>query len=181
MQNVLHAFSSCETNSDTRKSQPFVDLSKIKRYYPPVWDNSTLKRFFHCIMRAERCTLVFDLRNNPRHTQIKLNTRFFRKLCVISLPFEIFTTSSRSFLSILHAERTARVFQRRNKPRHTQFTIIYRFCPKLTVISPRLRFLRRLHARFSPFYMQYVLHACSTVDTSPETRKLQWFDDFVEN
>ena len=173
MQNVLHAFSSCETNSDTRKSQPFVDLSKIKRYYPPVWDNSTLKRFFHCIMRAERCTLVFDLRNNPRHTQIKLNTRFFRKLCVISLPFEIFTTFTRSFLSILHAERTARVFQRRYKPRNSQIAMIRRFCRKLSTISLQFVIFPHLNARFTPFNMENVLHAFFNVETNPDTRKSQ--------
>ena len=91
---------------------------------------------------------------------------YFPPVCDIS-------TFKRSFLSILHAEHSARIFHRRYRLRHTQITIIYPFCPKLTVISHRLRYLRRLHARFSPFSMQYVLHAFSTVDTSQETRKLQ--------
>ena len=109
-------------------------------------------------MRAERCTLVFELRNHPRYTQIKINTRFCRNLCFISLPFEIFTTFTRSFLCILHAERTARVFHRRYRLRHTQITIIYPFCPKLTVISHRLRYLN--------VYMLDSLHfPCSTYCT----------------
>ena len=173
MQNVVLAFPESTQAQTHSNHNNLLILSKTDRYFSPFEILTTFTLSVHCIMRAERCTLVFELRNHPRYTQIKINTRFCRNLCFISLPFEIFTTFTRSFLCILHAERTARVFHRRYRLRHTQITIIYPFCPKLTVISHRLRYLRRLHARFSPFSMQYVLHAFSTVDTSPETRKLQ--------
>ena len=85
-------------------------LSIIKRYFPPVWDISTFKCSFHCIMRAVRSSRDFQRRDEIRRTQIAIILRFFSKLCVISLPFEIFTSFTCSFYFILHAERSLRVF-----------------------------------------------------------------------
>ena len=65
-------------------------LKQIKLYYSPVWDISTSKRYFHCIMRAERSARFLQRRNNLRHTQIATSGRFWRKLCVISLQLKIF-------------------------------------------------------------------------------------------
>ena len=69
MQKVVHAFSSVETRPETRKSQSFADFKKIKRYFFPVCDISTLERYVHCIMRAELSARVFPRRNKPRHSQ----------------------------------------------------------------------------------------------------------------
>ena len=74
MQNVVHEFSSAETGPDTRNDSPI--LTKIKRYFFPVCDISTFKRYFLRIMRAERSTLAFQRRNMPRHTQIAIIRRF---------------------------------------------------------------------------------------------------------
>ena len=68
VRNVVRAYSSDETSPDTRKSQSFADLDEKKRYFSPVWDISTFKRSFHCIMRAERSARVFQRRNKPRHS-----------------------------------------------------------------------------------------------------------------
>ena len=120
-------------------------------------------------MRAERSALVFRRRNKPRHMQIAIVRRFRRKLCVISLLFEIFrrfkalfneicvqnvvrvsyvvetspdtgkthsfvdfdenyayfspvrdiSTFSRTLHCVMRAERSTRIFHRRNKSRHT--------------------------------------------------------------
>ena len=94
----------------------------------PVKDNSTFKCSFHCIMRAERRSRDFQRRDETRHKQIAIILRFFSKLCVTSLPLEIFTSFIRSFFFTLHAERSVRVFQRREKNRHTHIAIIRRFC-----------------------------------------------------
>ena len=136
------------------------------RYFSPDRDISSFKRYFHCIMRAERSARDFRRRNKPRHKQIAIIRRFYPNLCVIPLPIEIFrrlneiftalcvqnvvhdwsaaskqahTHANRNHWSILtkikryfspvpdistfehtphsnmHAERSARVFQRRNK------------------------------------------------------------------
>ena len=84
----------------------------------------------------------------------------------------------RSFQCIMRAERSARVFRRRNKPRYTQIAIIRRFCRKLSDISLPLEILRRLNARFTALFVQNVVHAFSIVETRPETRKSQSFADF---
>ena len=44
-------------------------LKKIKRYFFPVCDIATLKRYVHCIMREERSARIFQRRNKPRHSQ----------------------------------------------------------------------------------------------------------------
>ena len=86
-------------------------------------------------MRAERSSRDFQHRDETRRTQIAIIPRFFSKLCVISLPFEIFTSFTRSFYFILHAKRSVRVFQRRKKIKHTQIAIIRRFLRYLSDIS----------------------------------------------
>ena len=73
----------------------------------------------------------------------------------------------------MRAERSARVFRRRNKPRYTQTAIIRRFCRKLRVIALPFQIFRRLNARFTALFVQNVVHAFSVVETSPDTRKLQ--------
>ena len=85
--NVVHAFSNDETSPHTRNHSSI--LTKIKRYFFPVFDISTLKRYLHCIMHAERATRVFKRRNRPRHTQIAIFRRFWKKLRDMSIPFEI--------------------------------------------------------------------------------------------
>ena len=64
-------------------------LTKIKRCFSAVSDISTFKRSFHCIMLVECSARGFQRRNKPRYTQIIIICRFWRKLSVISLPFEI--------------------------------------------------------------------------------------------
>ena len=86
-----------------------------------------------------------------------------------------------SFHSILHAERSAYDFHRRNKPRNTQIAIIRRFQRKLGDISFPFVIFRRLNALFTPFYIQNVMHMISSVETSPETQKSQSFVDFDED
>ena len=78
-------------------------------------------------------------------------------------------------------ECSARVFQRRSKPRHTQIAIIRRFWRKLSVISLPFEISRRLNGAFSVSYVLYVVHAVSSGETCPNSRKSQSLDDFDEN
>ena len=100
VQNGVHAFSSVETSPDTSKSKSFVVLSKFMRYSSPDRDISSLKRSFHCIMRADRSACALQRRNEPRHTKIAIIHRFWRQLCVISLPFEIFRRLNALFTAL---------------------------------------------------------------------------------
>ena len=94
-----------------------------------------MKRCFHCIMRAEHGARDFRRRDETRRKQIAIILRFFSKLCVISLPSEIFTSFTRSFYFILQAERSLCVFQRGKKTEHTQIATIRRFFRYLSHIS----------------------------------------------
>ena len=81
----------------------------------------------------------------------------------------------------MRAERSAHVLQRRNKPRHMQIAIIRRFCPNLCVIPLPFNIFRRLNALFTALCVQNVVHALSTVETSPDTSKSQSFVDSDNN
>ena len=155
-------------------------LTNIKRYFFPVCDILTFKRYFHFILHAKRSARVFHRRNKPRNSQIAIIRRFWRKLNDI-YPVNDKSTIKRTFHTILHAERSARVFQRRNKPRHTQITIIRRFWRRLSVISFPLVILWRFNAIFTALRVQNVLHASSSVEKIPDTRKSQSFADFEKN
>ena len=61
----------------------------MNRNFYPAWDISTFKRYFHCIMRAQRSALDFQRRNKPRNTQIATIRRFWRRLRDVTLPFEV--------------------------------------------------------------------------------------------
>ena len=155
-------------------------LSKIEYYFLLICDISTFKRLFHTILHAGRTARAFQRRNKPRNSQIATIRRFCRKLADISHPSEIFTTFKRYFHCIMRAEHGARDFQRRDEARRTQIAIIRRFCRKLIDISLPFEIFRRLNARFTPFYMQNVVHAFFIVGTNPDTPKSQPFADFVE-
>ena len=79
----------------------------------------------------------------------------------------------------MSAERSSRDFQRRDETRRTQIAIIFDFFQNYALFLSRLRYSRRLHARFTSFYMQNVVYAFPTVETN--TRKSQSFVDFVDN
>ena len=65
-------------------------------------------------------------------------------------------TIKRPAHTILRAERSAHVFQRRNKPRNSKIAMIRRFCRKLCVISLPFKILRHLNALFAKLYLQNV-------------------------
>ena len=183
MQNVVHACTEASKQAQTQANRNnFSILSKIKRYFSPVWDISTCKRSFHCIMRAECSARVLQRRNKLRHTQIAIIRRFCRKLCVISLPLEIFRRWNAIFspfymLKVVHACTDASKQAQTHANRNNLSTLskIMRYSSPVWDISMLKRsFHSILHAQRSACLL------CS-VETSSDTRKSQSFDDFVEN
>ena len=85
------------------------------------------KRYFLCIMRAERSVRAFQRRNRPRRTQIGNHSPILTKIKRNFYPVCDISTLKRYVHCIMRAERSARVFQRRNKPTHTKIAIIRRF------------------------------------------------------
>ena len=70
----------------------------------------------------------------------------------------------------MRAERSARVFQRRNQPRHKQIAIIRRFCPNLCVIPLPIEIFRRLNALFTALCVQDVVFDCSATSKQAQTQ-----------
>ena len=97
-----------------------------------------------------------------------------------SSPYRDISSFKRSFLCIMRADRSAHVFQRRNKPRHKRIAIIRRFCPNLCVIPLPVEIFRRLNTLFTALCVQIVVHAFSIVETRPDTRKSQSFVDLYK-
>ena len=82
----------------------------------------------------------------------------------------------------MRAERSARVFRSRNKPRYTQIAIIRRFCRKLCYTSLPFEIFRRFKRSFHCIMpAERSTRLSSTVEARPDARKLQLFVDFVEN
>ena len=74
----------------------------------------------------------------------------------------------------MRAERSARVFRRRNKPRYTQIAITRRYCGKLSDISLPFEIFRRFKRPFHCIMpAERSTRLSSNVETSPDTRKLQ--------
>jgi hypothetical protein len=78
---------------------------------------------------------------------------------------------TRTFHSILHAESSARQFQRRKKPCKLQNTVISRFWRQLPVVSFLIGIFRCSNAHFVPFYAPNC-SACHFVRRN-KTRKSQ--------
>ena len=128
-------------------------LREINRNFYPVWDISGFTLSFHSILHAKRSARVFQRRNKPRaqanrnHSSILSKIkRYFSRVWDNSM-------FKRSFHSILHPKRIARVFYRRIKPIHTQIAIIRRFWRRLSFISLLFEIIPRLNATFTPFFM----------------------------
>ena len=74
----------------------------------------------------------------------------------------------------MRAERSARVFRRRNKPTYTQIGIIRRFSSKLSDISLQFEILRRLKALFNALCVQNVAHSARPASKqAPDKLNLQ--------
>ena len=70
----------------------------------------------------------------------------------------------------MHAERSARVLQRRNEPRHTKIAIIHRFWRQLFVISLPFEIFRLLNALFTTLCVQNVVFDCSAASKQAQTQ-----------
>ena len=83
-------------------------------------------------------------------------------------PVSDISTFKRSFHCIMFAERSARVFRRRNRPRYTQIAIIRRFCRKLSYTSLPFETFRRLNALFTELCVQKVVYASRSASKQPQ-------------
>ena len=91
------------------------------------------------------------------------------------------SSCKRSCHCIMRTDSSARDFLRRNKPRHMQIAIIRRFGQNLCVIPLQIEIFLRLNALFTALCVQIVVHAISSAETNPDTRKSQSLVDSHNN
>ena len=96
-------------------------------------------------------------------------------------PILYISAFKRYFHCIMRTDHSARDFQRRNELRHTKIAIFHRFWRQLFVISLPFEIFRILNAIFTALCVPNVVHALSSVETSPDTRKSQSFVDSDNN
>ena len=128
-------------------------------------------------MRADRSARDFQCRNKPRHKQIAIIRRFCPNSCAISLPNEIFRRLN-ALLTALCVQIVVHDCSAASKQAHTQAyrnhsSILTKF---MRYFSP-IEIYRRLNALFTALCVQIVVHAISSVETNPDTRKSQSFVD----
>jgi hypothetical protein len=104
--------------------------------------------------------------------------KFLRNLCHY-VPYWDITALIRSFHSILHAERIACRFQRRDNLCKSQ-NAIFQISTKSLSFSFRNEILRRSYALSTPLYTPNVAHVDFSVETIPANRKMQSFK-FLRN
>ena len=179
--NAAHAVSSVETIPDTHKSHSLADFDENEDLFLShliYLDVLTLfSLHYACGMQCMRFPASKQAHIHANRNHLPILTKI--KRCFS--PVWDISTFKRSVHCIMRAECSARVFQRRNKPRYTQIIIICRFCRKLSVISLPFQIFKRFNALFSALCLWNAVHVFSSVEVSPDTRKSQSFADFDEN
>ena len=100
-------------------------------------------------------------------------TRFWRKLCVISVLLEIFRHLNAISIPFYAPNAIHAVFSVETSPTVRKMRPYSRFCRKLCVISVLLEIFRRLIAISIAFYTPNAMHARFIVETSPTVRNMR--------
>ena len=104
---------------------------------------------------------------------MRLYTRFWRKLCVISSLLEIFRRLIAISIAFYTPNAMHAVFSADSSPTVRKMRPYTRFWWKLCVISVLLEIYRRLIAISIAFYTPNAMHASFSVETSPTMRKMR--------
>ena len=99
------------------------------RYFSPVLDISTFNRIFTQIYVQNVVHTFSSAETSPETIKSQLFVDFDKNYALFFPDLDI-STFNRLFHTILRAERSAHVFQRRNKPRNYKIAIIRRFRQK---------------------------------------------------
>ena len=95
--------------------------------------------------------MISCVKTNPNTRNCKHSAILWKSKHYFNPVYDISTFKS-SLNSILHAERSTRVFQRRNKLRHTQIAIIRRFCRLIKRYFPPVWDISKFKRSFSLHY-----------------------------
>ena len=105
-------------------------------------------------------------------------TRFWRKLCVIFVLFEIFRLLNAISIAFYTPTAINAVFSVETSPTVWKMRPYTRFWRKLWVISILLAISLRFNAISIAFYTPNAIHAVCSVETSPTVRKMRPFTLF---
>ena len=100
-------------------------------------------------------------------------TRFWRKLCVISVLLETFLYLKAASIAYYTPNAMHAVFGVESSPSVWRIRTFTRFWRKLSVISLLLEIFRRLIAISIAFYTPNAMHARFIVETSPTVRNMR--------
>ena len=116
---------------------------------------------------------VFSVETNPTVRKMRPFTRFWRKLCVISVLLEIFLYLNAASIASYTPSAMHAVSSVETSPTVRKMRPCSRFWRKLCVMSFLLEIFRRLIATSIAFYTPNAMHASFIVETNPTVRKMR--------
>ena len=114
----------------------------------------------------------------PIQAQLCAFTRFWRKLCVISVLLEIFRRLKAIYIAFYTPNDMHAVLSADSSPTVRKMRPFTRFWRKLCVISVLLEIFRRLNAISFAFYTPNAMHAVFSADSSPTVRIMRPYTRF---
>ena len=115
----------------------------------------------------------FIVETSPTVRKMRPFTRFWRKLCVISVLLETFQYLNAASIAFYTPNAMHAVFGVESSPSVWKIRTFTRFWRKLSIISLLLEIFRRLNAISIAFYTPNAIHAVFSVETSPTVRKMR--------
>ena len=172
--NATHAFFSVETSKPIRKMRPFTQswrkLSVISLLLETFRSLNAISIAFHtpndthAVFSVETCATVRKMRTF---------TRFWRKVCFISLLLEIFRRLNAASIAFNTPNAMHAVFSVETKPTVRKMRPYNRFWRNVCVIPLLLEIFRRLNATSIAFYTPNTMHASIIVETVIPMRKMR--------
>ena len=121
---------------------------------------------------------VFSADSSPTVRKMRPFTRFWRKLCVISVLLQIFRRLNAISIAFYTPNAMHAVFSAESSPTMRKMRPFTRFWRKLSFMSLLLEMFRRLIAISIAFYTPNDMHAVFSLETCPNVRKMRPFPRF---
>ena len=177
--NDMHAVFSADSSPTVRKMRPYT------RFWRKLCVISSLLQIFRRLIAISIAFYtpndmhaVFSADSNPTVCKMRPFTRFWRKLCVISVLLEIFRRLNAIDFAFYTPNTMHAVFSLETCPTVRKIRPFTRFWRKLSVMSLLLEILRSLNAISIAFYTPNAMHAVFSMETCPTVRKIRPFTRF---
>ena len=170
----MHAVLRFDTCPTVRIMRPFTRFSRklsVISLLLEIFRRLNATSIAFCTPSAMYAYFIVE-RSRPVR-KMRTFTRFWRKLCVISLLLEIFRRVNSISIPFYSPNATHAVFSIETSPTVRNMRTYTRSCRKRGVISLLLEIFRRLHAISIAFYTPNDMHAVFSVKTSPTVRKMR--------